>query len=160
MASPEGETASAGFSEAQVRTLSGLMQGMIDKALQDRGQGEATGGAGKGEVSETASTSKGTPGKPGSGGSRGRAGTRTLSKSSRGGRAAARQAEGQPGPVSLGGGGGTQGATNSTGSGRQVTPGSKVMVPSGEVGYQPPKTCLLHVYKTVPYTRLYTTCAI
>lgn len=84
MASPEGETASAGFSEAQVRTLSGLMQGMIDKALQDRGQGEATGGAGKGEVSETASTSKGTPGKPGSGGSRGRAGTRTLSKSSRG----------------------------------------------------------------------------
>ena len=65
MASPEAETAStgaeAGFSEAQLKTLAGLMQGMLDKALKDRGQGDIAGGSSSGG----GSTSRETPGESG-----------------------------------------------------------------------------------------------
>ena len=62
MESPEDETEKSGaeacFSEAQLKTLAGLMQATInkalDKAFKDRGQSVATGGDGGGKTPESA----------------------------------------------------------------------------------------------------------
>ena len=66
MASPESETGTkAVFSEAQMRALAGMLQGMVDKAVKDRGQGEATGG--EGGASGSRDANRETPGESGVG---------------------------------------------------------------------------------------------
>ena len=66
MASPESETGTeAVFSEAQMRALAGMLQGMVDKAVKDRGQGEATGG--EGGASGSRDANRETPGELGVG---------------------------------------------------------------------------------------------
>ena len=66
MASPEADAASTGaeacFSEAQLKVLAGLLQGMVDKALKDRGQGEVPGGSSNGRASGSGTTSGEMPG--------------------------------------------------------------------------------------------------
>ena len=64
MASPKSETGTeAVFSEAQKRALARMLQGMVDKAIKERGQGEATGG--ESGASGSRHTNRETPGESG-----------------------------------------------------------------------------------------------
>ena len=149
MASPEGDTpgtsteTGTGFSETQLKTLAGMMEQMLDKALKGRGQVEVTGGGG-GETSGQADTNKETPGEPGMEGPRAwrvgqqaDQGAQGSAGSGAGGQGQGSGPRAQPAGQARSGGGGA-GRGRATGGGAELHGGSSEQ--ASRHGSQGPET--------------------